>query len=143
MPRQDFSQRLKATPARPGVYLMRDTSRRVLYVGKAASLRTRVASYFQSSSNLAPKIRKMVRRVADYEYIVTESDQEAVILECNLIKEHKPPYNARLKDDKSYPFIKIDLSEDFPQVYITRRVTRDGARLLRPLRQRHKRPPDP
>ena len=133
MPRQDFSRRLKATPARPGVYLMRDKSQRVLYVGKAASLRNRVASYFQNSSNLAPKIRKMVRRVADYEYIVTESDQEAVILECNLIKEHKPPYNARLKDDKSYPFIKIDLSEDFPQVYITRRVTRDGARYFGPF----------
>ena len=133
MPLQDFSQRLKATPARPGVYLMRSADQAVLYVGKAASLRSRIGSYFQSSSSLAPKIRKMVRRAADFEYIVTESDQEAVILECNLIKEHKPPYNARLKDDKSYPFIKIDLSEDFPQVYITRRVSKDGARYFGPF----------
>ena len=133
MPRQDFSRRLKSTPTRPGVYLMRDASQRVLYVGKAAILRHRVRSYFASSTNLAPKIRRMVKRVADFEYIVTESEQEAVILECNLIKEHKPPYNARLKDDKSYPFIKIDLSEDFPQVYITRRVARDGSRYFGPF----------
>ena len=91
MPRQDFSQRLKATPARPGVYLMRSADQAVLYVGKAASLRSRIGSYFQSSSGLAPKIRKMVRRVADFEYIVTESDQEAVILECNLIKGAQAP----------------------------------------------------
>ncbi|MDA1348672.1 MAG: excinuclease ABC subunit UvrC [Chloroflexi bacterium] len=133
MPRQDFSRRLKSTPTRPGVYLMRDASQCVLYVGKAAILRHRVRSYFASSTNLAPKIRRMVKRVADFEYIVTESEQEAVILECNLIKEHKPPYNARLKDDKSYPFIKIDLSEDFPQVYITRRVSKDGARYFGPF----------
>jgi excinuclease ABC subunit C len=112
---------------------MRDASQRVLYVGKASILRHRVRSYFASSTNLAPKIRRMVKRVADFEYIVTESEQEAVILECNLIKEHKPPYNARLKDDKSYPFIKIDLSEDFPQVYITRRVFKDGARYFGPF----------
>ena len=115
------------------MYLMRDASQRVLYVGKASILRHRVRSYFASSTNLAPKIRRMVKRVADFEYIVTESEQEAVILECNLIKEHKPPYNARLKDDKSYPFIKIDLSEDFPQVYITRRVSKDGARYFGPF----------
>ncbi len=141
MPRQDFSQRLRVTPAKPGVYLMRDASQRVIYVGKAASLRNRIGSYFQGSPNPSPKVRKMVRRVADFEYIVTESEQEAVILECNFIKEHKPPYNARLKDDKSYPFIKIDLSEDFPQVYITRRpghrqshgVLKDGARYFGPF----------
>ena len=133
MPHIDFSERLKATPAKPGVYLMRDSSGGVLYVGKAAGLRSRVSSYFASSANLPRKIANMVGKVADYEYIVTESEQEALILECNLIKEHQPPFNARLKDDKSYPFIKIDVSEDFPQVYITRRVNKDGSRYFGPF----------
>ena len=133
MPHTDFSERLKATPAKPGVYLMRDGSGEVLYVGKAAGLRSRVSSYFASSANLPRKIVNMVGKVADYEYIVTESEQEALILECNLIKEHQPPFNARLKDDKSYPFIKIDVSEDFPQVYITRRVNKDGSRYFGPF----------
>ena len=133
MPHTDFSERLKATPAKPGVYLMRDSSGDVLYVGKAAGLRNRVSSYFASSANLPRKIVNMVGKVADYEYIVTESEQEALILECNLIKEHQPPFNARLKDDKSYPFIKIDVSEDFPQVYITRRVNKDGSRYFGPF----------
>ena len=112
---------------------MRSESSEVLYVGKAASLRSRVSSYFAPSANLPRKIAKMVGRVADYEYIVTESEQEALILECNLIKEHQPPYNARLKDDKSYPFIKINMAEDFPQVYITRRVSKDGSRYFGPF----------
>ena len=133
MPQTDFSERLKATPAKPGVYLMRGKSGEVLYVGKAAGLRHRVSSYFAPSANLPRKISNMVARVADYEYIVTESESEALILECNLIKEHQPPYNARLKDDKSYPFIKIDVSEDFPQVYITRRVNKDGSRYFGPF----------
>ena len=131
--KHDFSQLLKAAPAKPGVYLMRDEAGEVLYVGKAASLRHRLRSYFASRSNLAPKIRTMVSHVADFEFILTESESEALILECNLIKQHKPPYNARLKDDKSYPFIKIDTSEDFPQVYITRNVTGDGARYFGPF----------
>ena len=112
---------------------MRDSSGVVLYVGKAAGLRSRVSSYFAPSANLPRKIANMVGKVADYEYIVTESEQEALILECNLIKEHQPPFNARLKDDKSYPFIKIDVSEDFPQVYITRRVNKDGSRYFGPF----------
>ena len=133
MPRRDFSERLKATPTEPGVYLMRDASENVLYVGKAASLRNRLSSYFASRAGLEPKIRRMVARVVDFDFIITESEAEAVILECNLIKQHRPQYNARLKDDKSYPFIKIDLSEDFPQVYITRRVAKDGARYFGPF----------
>ncbi len=133
MPNTDFSERLKATPARPGVYLMRDEDGAVLYVGKAASLRSRVSSYFAPSAALPRKIANMIDRVDDFEYIVTESEQEALILECNLIKEHQPPYNARLKDDKSYPFIKIDVSEDFPQVYITRRVNKDDSRYFGPF----------
>ena len=112
---------------------MRSESSEVLYVGKAASLRSRVSSYFAPSANHPRKIAKMVGRVADYEYIITESEQEALILECNLIKEHQPPYNARLKDDKSYPFIKINMAEDFPQVYITRRVSKDGSRYFGPF----------
>ena len=133
MPRIDFSDRLKATPVKPGVYLMRGDAGEVLYVGKAAGLRSRVSSYFTPAASHPRKIANMVNRVADYEYIVTESEQEALILECNLIKEHQPPYNARLKDDKSYPFIKIDVSEDFPQVYITRRVNKDGSRYFGPF----------
>ena len=133
MPQPDFSQLLKAAPTGPGVYLMRDASGGVLYVGKAASLRHRLSSYFARRAGLEPKIRRMVARVADFDFIVTESDSEALILECNLIKQHKPPYNARLKDDKSYPFIKIDLSEEFPQVYITRNVSGDGARYFGPF----------
>ena len=128
-----FIERLRALPARPGVYLMRDSSGVILYVGKAARLRSRVSSYFGSPYDLPPKIRQMVRRVADFEFIVTESEQEALILESNLIKERQPQYNARLKDDKSYPFIKIDTTEDFPLVYITRRVREDGARYFGPF----------
>jgi excinuclease ABC subunit C len=131
--RHDFSALLRAAPTRPGVYLMRDDAGEVLYVGKAASLRHRLRSYFAGGANLAPKIRTMVSKIADFEFIVTESESEALILECNLIKQHKPPYNARLKDDKSYPFIKIDTSEEFPQVYITRNVSDDGARYFGPF----------
>ena len=122
--RERFSERLRAVPTKPGVYIMRDVGGDVLYVGKAASLKHRLRSYFASEAGLAPKIRNLVRRVEDFDFILTESDQEAVILECNLIKHHKPVYNARLKDDKSYPFIKIDTTEDFPLVYITRNPTR-------------------
>ena len=128
----DFAERLAALPSRPGVYMMKDAEGAVLYVGKASVLRNRVRSYFQKSAGLAPKIRRMVRLVDDFEFIVTESDQEAFLLESNLIKRHKPHFNARLKDDKSYPFIKIDTTEDFPQVYITRRVKDDGARYFGP-----------
>ncbi len=129
----DFSEQLKVTPTKSGVYLMRDTSGDVLYVGKAANLRSRIRSYFGKSANLTPKIGIMVSKIASFECIITESEQEALILECNLIKGHRPQYNARLKDDKSYPYIKIDLAEDFSQVYITRRVQRDGAKYFGPF----------
>ncbi len=129
----DFSDRLRAVPARPGVYILRSRTGAVLYVGKAAKLRNRLRSYFAKSANLPGKIRQMVRRVAEFEYIVAESEQEALLLEYNLIKQNKPPYNARLKDDKSYPFIKVDLTESFPQVYITRTVKRDGSRYFGPF----------
>ena len=101
-------------------------------MGKAANLRNRIRSYFGSPVNLAPKIRKMVGHVGDFEYVVTESEAEAVILENTFIKRDRPRYNARLKDDKTYPYIKIDLNEEFPQVYFTRRVLQDGARYFGP-----------
>ena len=132
MSQQAVRERLQATPTKPGIYLMRSSSGEVLYVGKAANLRNRIRSYFGSPVNLAPKIRKMVGHVADFEYVVTESEAEAVILENTFIKRDRPRYNARLKDDKTYPYIKIDLNEEFPQVYFTRRVLQDGARYFGP-----------
>ena len=129
----DFASRLAALPTRPGVYLMKDKDAEVLYVGKAASLRTRVRSYFGTQAGKEQRIQIMVERIADFEYIVTESVQEALLLENLLIKQHQPFYNARLKDDKTYPYIKIDLREEFPQVYFTRRVLADGARYFGPF----------
>ncbi len=133
MDRREFAHRLRITPGKPGVYLLKDSAQQVLYVGKASNLRSRVSSYFGSPHGLNPKIQRLVERVADYEFIVTDSDAEAIILECTLIKKHRPTYNARLKDDKSYPYLKIDLTEEFPQVYITRRVSEDGARYFGPF----------
>ena len=130
---KDFTHRLRITPEKPGVYMMKDARDKVLYVGKASSLKNRIRSYFGSPHNLAPKIRRMVSRVVDFEFIVTDSEAEALILECTLIKKFRPHYNARLKDDKSYPYIKIDLTEEFPQVYITRMVAQDGARYFGPF----------
>ena len=127
-----ISEQLKVTPTRPGVYLLKDSQDEVLYVGKAASLRHRLQSYFGATTNLEPKIRQLVTRVRDFEFIVTESEAEALILENTLIKSRRPKYNARLKDDKTYPYLKIGLNEEFPQVYITRRVVNDGARYFGP-----------
>ena len=133
MDRRDFAHRLTIAPEKPGVYMMKDATGMILYVGKAGNLRNRMRYYFGSPQNLPPKIQKMVSRVADFEFIVTDSEPEAIILECTLIKKFRPQYNARLKDDKSYPYLKIDLTEDFPQIYITRRVTNDGARYFGPF----------
>ena len=129
----DFAGRLAALPTRPGVYLMKGAGDEILYVGKAASLRSRVRSYFGTPAGKEPRIQVMVTRIADFEYIVTESVQEALLLENLLIKQHQPFFNARLKDDKTYPYIKIDLREEFPQVYFTRRVLADGARYFGPF----------
>ena len=129
----EFANRLGALPAQPGVYLMKSAGGGILYVGKAASLRNRVRSYFQTPYGKELRIQAMVRHIADFEFIVTESVQEALLLENLLIKQHKPFYNARLKDDKTYPYIKIDLAEEFPQVYFTRRVLADGARYFGPF----------
>jgi len=129
----ELRERLTSLPRRPGVYLFRDASGQFLYVGKAANLRNRVRSYFGAPHGLQPKIASMVKKAADFEFILTDSESEALILENTLIKQHQPPVNARLRDDKTYPFIKIDLREEFPLVYFTRRVVNDGARYFGPF----------
>ena len=126
-------QQLRITPERPGVYMMKDARGNILYVGKASVLRNRLRTYFGSPSGQLPKIRRMIGHVHDFEYIVTDSEAEALILENTLIKRYRPRYNARLKDDKTYPYLKIDLSEEFPRVYITRKVAQDGARYFGPF----------
>ncbi len=128
-----IEQRLRLTPERPGVYMMKDARDTVLYVGKSSVLRNRVRTYFASPAGQIPKIRRMMGQVHDFEYIVTDSEAEALILENTLIKRYRPRYNARLKDDKTYPFLKIDLTEEFPRVYITRKVSKDGARYFGPF----------
>ena len=133
MPLPLVEQRLLATPESPGVYLMKDGRGVVLYVGKAAILRNRLKQYFGSPANLPNKIQRMLGHLQDFEYIVTDSPAEALILENTLIKRYKPRYNARLKDDKTYPYLKIDLNEEFPRVYITRKVAKDGARYFGPF----------
>ena len=126
-------ERLASVPARPGVYLFKNASSQFIYVGKAANLRNRLRSYFGTPFGLAPKIRRMVQQARDFEFVVTHSESEALILENTLIKRHRPAFNTRLRDDKTYPYIKIDPSEDFPQVYFTRRVLNDGARYFGPF----------
>ena len=133
MPQALFEHRLRVTPEKPGVYLMKDARNEVLYVGKASVLRNRLRSYFGSPHGLPPKIRRMVAQLEDFEFIVTDTEAEALILENTLIKRYKPHFNARLKDDKTYPYLKIDLTEEFPRVYITRQVAQDGARYFGPF----------
>lgn len=128
-----FAERLAAVPQKPGIYIMRGGKGQVLYVGKSSSLRNRLRSYFSSPKSLVGKTRDLVAAIKDFEYIVTESEQEALLLENSLIKKHQPRFNVRLKDDKTYPYIKVDLSEDFPRVYITRRAANDGSRYFGPF----------
>ena len=123
---------LRQLPTSPGVYLMKDEAGRVLYVGKADSLRSRVRSYFGSKDPLDARIARMTREVADIDYILTDTVSEAFLLENNLIKEHRPRFNIRLRDDKSYPFVKITLGEDFPRIVRTRKLARDGSRYFGP-----------
>jgi excinuclease ABC subunit C len=128
-----INEQIKGLPARPGVYLFKDAGGTIIYVGKAASLKHRVGSYFGAGQKLAPKIRRMVGKIADLEYFVTASEQEALILELNLIKRHHPRYNVRLRDDKTFPYLKIDLGEDWPRVHITRRLEENGGRYFGPF----------
>ena len=128
----DIQEELKKLPARPGVYIMHDEKDTIIYVGKAVSLRNRVRQYFQTSRNKGAKIESMVTHIARFEYIVTDSELEALVLECNLIKEHRPKYNTMLKDDKSYPFIKVTVNEAFPRVLFARRMKKDKAKYFGP-----------
>lgn len=128
----DFQHQLKILPDKPGVYIMKNSLGEVIYVGKAKILKNRVRQYFQNSKNHSEKVRAMVKNIAEFEYIVTDSEMEALILECNLIKKYSPRYNIALKDDKFYPFIKITTNEDFPRVYVTRNFAKDGNRYFGP-----------
>ena len=118
---------LKTLPALPGVYLMKDVSGDVIYVGKAKSLDKRVRQYFQSKRNLSPKTVTLVKHIDDIEYIITDSEVDALVLEANLIKKYKPRYNVRLKDDKRYPYVKVTINSEFPRIFLTRRRLMDGA----------------
>lgn len=128
----DIQEELKKLPGKPGVYLMHDENDAIIYVGKAISLKNRVRQYFQSSRNKGPKIEQMVTHISRFEYIVTDSELEALVLECNLIKEHRPKYNTMLMDDKTYPFIKVTVDEPYPRVMMARRVGKDKAKYFGP-----------
>jgi excinuclease UvrABC nuclease subunit len=123
---------LNSLPHKPGIYLMKDAGGTVIYVGKAISLYNRVRSYFQESTDLSPKNRSMVAKVADIEFLVVRNEVEALVLESNYIKQYRPKYNVLLRDDKNYPYIKVALTEDFPRVYRVRSYQRDGNRYFGP-----------
>lgn len=128
----DLQEELKKLPAKPGVYLMHDEKDEIIYVGKAISLKNRVRQYFQTSRNKGPKIEQMVTRIARFEYIITDSELEALVLECNLIKEHRPKYNTMLMDDKTYPYIKVTIKEAYPRVLFSRQMKKDKAKYYGP-----------
>jgi excinuclease ABC subunit C len=128
----DIEEELKKLPASPGVYIMHNAQDNIIYVGKAVILKNRVRQYFQSSRNLSPKIVQMVSQIARFEYIVTDSELEALVLECNLIKEHRPKYNTMLKDDKTYPYIKVTVNEPYPRIIMTRSMKKDKAKYYGP-----------
>ena len=128
----DIQEELKKLPAKPGVYLMHDEKDEIIYVGKAISLKNRVRQYFQSSRNKGPKIEQMVTRIARFEYIITDSELEALVLECNLIKEHRPKYNTMLMDDKTYPYIKVTVKEAYPRVLFSRQMKKDKSKYYGP-----------
>ena len=128
----DIQEELKKLPGKPGVYLMHGEKDEIIYVGKAISLKNRVRQYFQSSRNKGPKIEQMVMHITRFEYIITDSELEALVLECNLIKEHRPKYNTMLMDDKSYPFIKVTVQEPFPRIMMARQMKKDKAKYFGP-----------
>ena len=128
----DIQEQLKKLPGEPGVYLMKDENDKIIYVGKAISLKNRVRQYFQSSKNHSSKVKSMVKNIKSFEYIITDSELEALILECNLIKKYRPKYNVLLRDDKTYPYIKVTINEDYPRVLKVRKVLRDKAKYFGP-----------
>lgn len=127
-----IEEELKKLPGKPGVYIMHGENDEIIYVGKAVSLKNRVRQYFQSSRNKGAKIEQMVTHITRFEYIVTDSELEALVLECNLIKEHRPKYNTMLKDDKTYPFIKVTVNEPYPRVLFSRTMKKDKAKYFGP-----------
>ena len=129
----NIEEELKKLPAKPGVYLMHDEKDAIIYVGKAISLKNRVRQYFQSSRDKTAKIKQMVSKIARFEYIVTDSELEALVLECNLIKEHRPRYNTMLKDDKTYPYIKVTASEEYPRILFSRQMKKDKNKYFGPF----------
>lgn len=128
----NIEEELKKLPAKPGVYIMHNKDDEIIYVGKAVVLKNRVRQYFQSSRNLSPKIVKMVSHISYFEYIITDSELEALVLECNLIKEHRPKYNTMLKDDKAYPYIKVTVGEEFPRILFARQMKKDKHKYFGP-----------
>ncbi|MBR5408210.1 MAG: excinuclease ABC subunit UvrC [Lachnospiraceae bacterium] len=128
----DIEEELKKIPAKPGVYIMHDKDDSIIYVGKAVILKNRVRSYFRESTNKTMKIRTMVSKIAWFEYVVTDSELEALVLENNLIKENQPKYNTLLKDDKTYPYIKVTTGEDYPRIFLTRKIRKDNAKYYGP-----------
>ncbi|MBR0360519.1 MAG: excinuclease ABC subunit UvrC, partial [Clostridia bacterium] len=128
----DFEEEIKKLPHEPGVYIMRNKEKEVIYVGKAKILKNRVTQYFRKNSSHTPKVLAMVAQIASFEYIITDSEREALALECNLIKKYRPKYNILLKDDKQYPYIKVSINEAYPRVSMVRRVTDDGAKYFGP-----------
>ena len=122
MTKDELREKANELPLLPGVYLMMDKSGTVIYVGKAVVLKNRVRQYFQNTKSHSPKVRVMVSHIADFETIMTASEVEALILECNLIKKHRPRYNISLKDDKTYPYVKVTLGDAYPRVMLTRRI---------------------
>ena len=128
----NIKEELKKLPASPGVYLMKNELDQIIYVGKANSLKSRVNQYFQASRGHSVKVKKMVEHIHSFEYIMTGSELEALILESNLIKKHTPKYNIRLKDDKQYPYIKVNIQNPFPKVSVVRRIQKDEAKYFGP-----------
>ncbi len=129
----DIQEELKKLPQKPGVYIMKDSLGAIIYIGKAISLKNRVRQYFQASNQAQnPKVMHMVPNISEFEYIVTDNELEALILECNLIKKHHPKYNVMLKDDKNYPYLKLTVNEAFPKLYLTRKLSKDKARYFGP-----------
>ena len=128
----NIQEELKKIPDQPGVYIMHDSRDVIIYIGKAVSLRKRVHQYFQPSHDEGIKKAQMVKQIARFEYIVTDSELEALVLECNLIKEHRPKYNTMLRDDKTYPYIRVTLGEDFPRVLFSRQPKKDKSRYFGP-----------
>lgn len=128
-----FKEKIRTLPPKPGVYIMLDEAKNIIYVGKAKNLKNRVTQYFQSGTSHTPKVSSMVSNVTDFEYIITDTEFEALVLECNLIKKHRPKYNVLLKDDKNYPYIKVTVNEDYPRILLARKVDNDGARYFGPF----------